>query len=167
MRELLTPPNRLAEDAVKGSGPSLEAILEAVDAGIATLQQDYESELLAELTRLGEMFEGLSQAESAQRGETIDALYQVAHDMRGLAGSFGYPLLTQVANSLCRVIDDREKREELPDDVVACHVGAMRAIAAGKVKGDGGRQGRDLIRSLEALIAKSSSEARDASQPAG
>ena len=59
MREVLTPPNRLAEDAVKGSGPSLEAILKAVDTGIATLQQDYESELLVELKRLGEIFRRL------------------------------------------------------------------------------------------------------------
>lgn len=156
MREAVMPPNRLADCVTKGAGPSLQSILERVKLGVEDLQSDYEQELLVELSRLGKTLEAMTGRAAEERSETLSALYLIAHEVRGLAGSFGYPLLTRIANRLCRYIDDRDDTGSIPLEVIECHVGAMRAVAADKVKGDGGRQGRGLIESLDALIAKNS-----------
>ena len=160
MREVITPPNRLAESVVKGRGPSLETILERVNTGIEQLQHDYESELQSELKRLSEAARRLAGASGAEQEAALRELYEVAHEIRGQAGSFGYPLLTNFANSLCGFIERPLDRSPTAIDVIEHHVGAMRAVAAGGVKGDGGRQGQELLVSLGSLIDKASAEAK-------
>lgn len=159
MREVLTPRNRLAETAVKGAGPSLETILERVSAGIDDLKQEYESELQVELKRLGDAAAEMAGADDAEQAAALQEIYDLAHEIRGLAGSFGYPLLTKVANALCGFIERKAARPAKTVEVVECHVGALRAVAAGGVTGDGGQQGLELLASLAALIDKADSEA--------
>ncbi len=154
MKQVIQPPNRLAEAAVKDHGPNLETILQRVNAGIGKLQQDYEEALQAELRALGVAADLLAEAERGEAKRLLGELFDLAHEIRGLAGSFGYPLLSKIANALCAVIERQSAFDSAVVAVVLHHVGAMRAVAAGSVKGDGGSQGAELLASLQALTEK-------------
>ena len=158
MKQVIQPPNRLAEAAVKDRGPNLATILQRVNAGIDKLQQDYEEELQAELRALGVAADLLAEAERGEAKRLLGELFDLAHEIRGLAGSFGYPLLSKIANALCTVIERQSAFNSAIIEVVLHHVGAMRAVAAGSVKGDGGRQGAELLASLQALTEKAAAQ---------
>ena len=42
--------------------------------------------------------------------ETMESLYLRAHDLKGLGATYEFPLITRIAGSLCKLIDDKEKR---------------------------------------------------------
>lgn len=56
------------------------------------------------------------------------ALFAAAHDIRGQAETFGFPLVTPVADSLCRIVEYTADPVRIPVHLVDQHVDAVRAI---------------------------------------
>ena len=81
--------------------------------------------------------------------ETRAALFRAAHDVKGEASTFGYPLAGRIATSLCRLIDDIEAHGAIPLPLVDQHVDAIRAIVREDVKGDGDTVSRMVAERLE------------------
>ena len=59
---------------------------------------------------------------------TRDALFHAAHDIKGEAATFGYPLVAAPADSLCRLIEHTPDMTRIPLALVDQHVDAIRAI---------------------------------------
>jgi len=81
-------------------------------------------------------------------------LYQISLDIKGLGGSFGFLMMSEVAASLNDVLDDRTELTVLDINVVASHVSALRAVFVEIVRDDGGNTGRALLIGLQKLIEK-------------
>lgn len=60
--------------------------------------------------------------------DCLDSLYARAHELRGMAGSFGYPELGQLANSLCRYLSARHGQHEVDDRLLHAHINAMQIM---------------------------------------
>jgi hypothetical protein len=76
-------------------------------------------------------------------------LYRLSHNLKGLGGTFNYGLVTTVGDSLCSLI----KNDALPGDRslqrrIVAHAAALRAILQFDLKGDGGREGEELLATL-------------------
>jgi HPt (histidine-containing phosphotransfer) domain-containing protein len=57
-----------------------------------------------------------------------DELFRAAHDIKGDATTFGYPLASAAAESLCRIIEHAPDVERVPADLIAHHINAIQAI---------------------------------------
>ena len=55
-------------------------------------------------------------------------LLRAAHDMKGQAATFNFPLIARVAGSLAKLIDDLPAEKELPLALVDAHVNAIHVI---------------------------------------
>ncbi|MDY0871876.1 Hpt domain-containing protein [Dongia rigui] len=82
----------------------------------------------------------------------VQALYAIAHNIKGQGSSFGFPLMTRLGDSLCRLT--RAKRP-IPDadlNLIQAHLDAMRLVLAQNIRGDGGAIGDKLAQRLEAMV---------------
>lgn len=86
--------------------------------------------------------------------ETAEALYFRAHDLKGLGATYQYPLVTRIAGSLCRMMDDADKRMQAPIAILDAHVDAIRAVVRDEIQTDEHPLGRDLAETLEARVAE-------------
>lgn len=84
-----------------------------------------------------------------------EAVHSVAHDLKGMGETCGFPLATQVAASLCRLIEtDDGKAAVRTDPSLACaHIDALRAVVRDSVCTDADPIGRALLRALEDRVA--------------
>jgi len=57
-----------------------------------------------------------------------DALFRAAHDIKGEAPTFGYPIAARAADSLCRVIEHSPDPLHVPLELIDYHIEAVRAI---------------------------------------
>jgi HPt (histidine-containing phosphotransfer) domain-containing protein len=57
-----------------------------------------------------------------------EALFRAAHDIKGQAATLGFPLVAEVAGSLCRLIEESHDPKRIPLDLIDQHVDAVRAI---------------------------------------
>lgn len=86
--------------------------------------------------------------------ETGEYLYCRAHDLKGLGTTYQYPLVTRLAGSLCRLLDDADKRMAAPMTLVDAHVDAIKAVVRDKIQTDEHPTGRVLAETLESRVAE-------------
>ena len=78
---------------------------------------------------------------------TRDGLFLAAHDIKGQAATFGFPLVAPVADSLCRLIEHTPDMARLPFGLIDQHVDAIRAITTKNTRGDSDANAAKLSRS--------------------
>lgn len=85
----------------------------------------------------------------------LETLMIAVHDLKGLGGSYEYPIVTQMAASLCRLIETPAGKAAARAEpaLVGAHVDALRAAARGKIRTDAHPIGRELLSELEARVA--------------
>jgi chemotaxis protein histidine kinase CheA len=121
-----------------------EAALKSLSGNFSQWLHDEIAKL--EAARLALRTDGVS-------AQTMEALYLRAHDLKGLGTTYGFPLITRVAASLCVLTDDVEKRANAPMSLVDAHIDAIRAAVAQDIKSDEHPVGRALAETLEAQVA--------------
>ncbi|MGE3250459.1 MAG: Hpt domain-containing protein [Hyphomonadaceae bacterium] len=86
--------------------------------------------------------------------ESLDALFNAAHDAKGLGATYDYPFVTRVAASLCRLIETPEGKAaaRAAPALVEAHVDAIRAAVRDKIKAEDHPVGRALIGALEKKV---------------
>ena len=91
--------------------------------------------------------------DSGVTAETMETLYLRAHDLKGLGTTYEFPLITRIGASLCRLIDDTDKRLTVSLPLVDAHIDAIKAAVRDSIKTDDHPVGRILIEELERKVA--------------
>lgn len=84
--------------------------------------------------------------------ETMEFLYLRAHDLKGLGTTYEFPLITRIGGSLCRLIDDKDKRMQAPIALIDAHIDAIKAAVRDDIKTDDHPVGKVLVEALEAKV---------------
>jgi hypothetical protein len=131
-----------------------EALTAEAEAAVARLAESYPELAMADLvgaeTALAAALDG-----PAPRPEQFLRLHNFAHNLKGQGGSFGYPLVTRIAQSLCTLVPDDIGRPPPLTAVplISAHLDALRLVLAERLIGDGGEMGRILLARLAGLGA--------------
>jgi hypothetical protein len=84
--------------------------------------------------------------------EASENLYLRAHDLKGLGATYEYPIVTRIAGSLCKLIDDPAKRAGAPMFLVDAHIDAIKAAVKGGIQTDAHPIGQALVTELERQV---------------
>ncbi len=136
-------PDRHPSQKVRPGGPSMEAaILSAVNAADDLIGQ-YQGWAVDDLEKLWQAF-----IETSQKGRAdpvrLQELYDMTHEARGQGGSFGFPLISVVGDSLCKYLDGLHRLKARDLDVIKVHILAMKAIFRQELKGQQGGLTKEL-----------------------
>lgn len=124
--QLITQPNPL-RTAVKrvpeshGDDPIARA-----EQALNQLSDQFEDWMQQECDRLAGAFAAVRKDGFTEltRGE----LFRAAHDIKGDAATFGYPIAGAAADSLCRILEHAPDVAAVPADLINHHVDAIQAI---------------------------------------
>lgn len=124
------------EDFAYGSDPEL-------------LEQffSWSNEAVEELTGLSAELTG----DETGSSESIARIYDLTHNIKGMGASFGYSLLTNVGQSLCGYIKDRD---QFSPRVMQAHAKVLNVILENKIQGSGGEKGAAIEKRLVSIIAE-------------
>ena len=86
--------------------------------------------------------------------ETMEFLYLRAHALKGLGTTYEFPLITRIGASLCRLIDDKDKRMQAPIALIDAHIDAIKAVVRDEIQTEEHPVGRELAETLEARVAE-------------
>ena len=151
--QFIQPPNTLRLK-VGGSrfGGIDPAALAKAEAALANLSSQFDEWLNDELRKLD-----AARADIGAQGytsSTAENLYLRAHDMKGLGGTYGYPLITRVAASLCKLTDEETVRMKAPLFLIDAHLDAIKAIVRDQIKDEAHPVGTALATELERKVAE-------------
>jgi len=125
-----------AEETLKALGGSMQQWLEA-DVG-----------------RLQDLRIGAQQALWSYAAQ--EALMSGAHDLKGMGETYGFPLVSQLAASLCRLLetDDGKAVVQRSPALAAAHVDAIRAAVRDGLRSEAHPVGGATLAVLEEQVAR-------------
>lgn len=130
---MIIPPNNLKKKVkitIVKDGTETEAIDNA-DAAMAAMGDKFKEWLEDEVSKFDQYRKEMCEARNA---ENLNHLYVVAHDVKGQAETMGFPLITLVSASLCKLIEVWDKPETFPLDQLNNHVDAIKVMLAHDIK---------------------------------
>jgi HPt (histidine-containing phosphotransfer) domain-containing protein len=123
--EVIVPPNRLKKAVAVAKPAGFDPVARAEEA-LGNLASEFAEWMDGECTKLDEARRVVRTEGFAE--EIRDALFRCAHDIKGEAATFGFPLVAPPADSLCRLIEHTPDMMQIPLGLVDQHVDAIRAI---------------------------------------
>lgn len=151
--QVIRPINRLRAKLGTAPGPSLDKMVADAEAALETLHGDCEIWALNDLREINSLLEA-ARANPAPDLENIRRILRLSHDIKGEGTTFGYPLLTTIAQLLYRFVERDEAKAAMRLDLVAAHVDAMTVVVSQGIRDQGGDLGTQLRVALEQAAEK-------------
>lgn len=124
-RAIISPPSRRLARKVGGAAQPLitEAVIEAAAQCVSARSEEARSDIEARLDQLR-----AAHAEGAP--DSARRIHQHAHDIRGVAGTFGQDELGAIADSLCAYVDGLALSQAYDGALVESLIQALRGVSA-------------------------------------
>lgn len=128
-------------------------VVEETESLFLEMISDYPDWVQDSLNRLTALVEVCINFED-KRIVTFKSINEIAHEMKGQGGTFGYPLVSTFGDSLYDFTGPNAGLTDNHIEIVKAHVDAMRATINGRIQGDGGQIGQELKAMLSQAIKK-------------
>ncbi len=149
--EIFMPPNILKAKVGSAVGGIDMAAIKRAEAAMEVLKVEFNDWLADDVARLAACRDGFAAMPSAPtRGD----LFRAAHDLKGQADTFEYPMIARMASSLTKLIDGTQPSGEIPLGLVDAHVAAIRVVFRDKIKTPTDRVASALVEELEARVTE-------------
>lgn len=155
--EFIDNPNPIRKKVRVEQGVDPANLIRRADKQVQKLAGEFEEIFAATIPALGQEMEAVRASDGTDK-EALGRVRHMLNDLRGQAGTFGYPLVSQVGDSACKFIDLSEQVGPAETEVLGMHVDALKAISQAKIKGDGGPIGAELRGGLRKVILKYNSQ---------
>jgi HPt (histidine-containing phosphotransfer) domain-containing protein len=150
--EFFSPPNAL-KAKVGGLEMLDPTVLAAAEAKLAELRGAYHGWVEADLGKLAAALRKFKDAPETA-ADQLAIIEGTAHEIKGQAGTFDYPLLTQIAESLCDMLRGADAITARRIELVEAHIEAIGVVVRGRIQGDGGEIGTELLSRLRTAVRK-------------
>jgi chemotaxis protein histidine kinase CheA len=124
--QVITQPNPLRGAVRKFEENDVDDAVARAEQALAGLSGEFTDWMTTECERLA-----AAHATIAKDGFSDAArheLFRAAHDIKGDAATFGFPIAAAAAESLCRLLEHAPDVSKVPLDLIALHVDAVHAI---------------------------------------
>jgi hypothetical protein len=147
--ELFMPPNMLKAKVGGGLGGVDMAAMKRAEAAMDGLKSEFAGWIAEDVKKLV--------AARARYGQTPDtearaALLRAAHDIKGQAPTYNYPLIARVAGSLSRMIGELPPSAGISLALVDAHVSAIQVIHKLALQDTNDKTAQALCAELDARV---------------
>ena len=129
--EFVDNPNPLRAKVKVKAGANPSEMIAHAEESVIKLGDEFETifneNVAALVTSMADVRKG-----GMVRERALIQMRRLLHDLRGQAGTFGYPLVSHVGDSACKFIDLSENFGDIEIEVLRMHVDALKAINQAK-----------------------------------
>ncbi|MGH6727311.1 MAG: Hpt domain-containing protein [Pseudolabrys sp.] len=148
--EIITPENKLRKAvAIKKYSSAEDDPVARAEKALAELSTEFSSWMETECERLDKARRNIAASGFGKANK--EALFHAAHDIKGEAATFGFPLVAVAADSLCRLIEHTPDAARIPVRLVDQHVDAVRAIYREYARSDAKQLAGELTKRLRVV----------------
>lgn len=123
------------------------AAIARAEAALEELSANFDAWMADEVARLSAAWPGPDAGRDA-----YDAVFAVAHDLKGQGDTLGYPSVTPVCTSLCQLCALAPHLPRLPGPVVTAHVQAIAGLVRAGIRDAGDETAASAASALAAIV---------------
>lgn len=147
--QIIAPKNTLKDRLGSSVGTIDPEAIQRAEVAMTKLKVEFSDWLAKDIAHLSQTHAAFLADRTA---DNAGALFLAAHDLKGQATTFGYPLIARIAGSLSKLLDELKKCETAPPALVTAHVDAINVIHRDKIKDVSNRTALILTEELEAKV---------------
>jgi chemotaxis protein histidine kinase CheA len=147
--ELFMPPNMLKAKVGGGLGGADMAAMKRADGALDALKSEFPQWIAEDVNAL---VAARARYAATPGTEARDALLRTAHDIKGQAPTFNFPLIARVAASLSRMIGELPADAALPLSLIDAHVSAIQVIHKSAMQDTNNKTAQTLCAELDARV---------------
>ncbi len=152
--QIFMPPNNLR--AKLGGGGYIDSdIVSRAEMAMAELQTEFPDWLAEDIQALNTAQAAFS---AGRNTDTAGVLFRAAHDLRGQATTFGFPLIARIAASLAKLMEGLAKVEvalkDVPLPLIGAHIDAILVIHRQNIRDISNLTALTLTEELEGRVLK-------------
>ena len=144
----------LSSMILRSSGMTQQELIAAAEDAVADEAARYLEKRYADLEALVDLVRSLKDRLEPVE-QLLEQIYAKAKDITGMGRTFGYPLLSEAGDLLCKMIWKQTDRTACPPAImqgIETHTTVISLIVKQDIQGDGGDLGADLIEGLRELV---------------
>lgn len=145
--EIIRLPNTLRAKVGGKLGAIDASVLAKAEAALEGLSDQFANWLDEEIEKVQAAYEAYKINPTDRKA--LEDLYFCIHDLKGLGTTYGYPLVTRVGASFCKMADEPEKRMRAPQVLIAAHVDTINVIIRQKLTSESHPVASTLCKTLE------------------
>ena len=147
--EVITPDTRKLRRTMRTEQPGEPDQIEAAERALLKISGEFQLWMKDECALLDAARHKVRDNELSK--ETSQELFLTAHNIKGDAGTFGFPEVVRAADSLCRLIEYSPDLKKIPMAIIDQHVDAIRAIVREHARADIKQIASALVEKLRAV----------------
>jgi len=132
-----------------GLGGHDMAAIKRADEAMVALQGEFDDWITADVQALTA---ARARYAKAKDQASRDGLQRAAHDIKGQAATFHYPLIARVAASLSRMMSELPAKADVPLHLVDAHVNAIMVIHKSRLQDSADKTAQALCVELDARV---------------
>lgn len=118
----------------KSGGLTLQEMEKRMDKKMVALSEQFLAGIPAVIEAIGS---ALSQLEEGNGGTTEqETLFRQGHDLRGMGGSFDYPIMGTIGDGICELTSSDIETSSLNLALIRVHLDLLTYVAAKRIKND-------------------------------
>jgi hypothetical protein len=134
----------------KSGGPSAKfgsMKLAAAQSKIDARAEQFMQHIEKDMHQLEEAYAKVRENPQANE-EALAHIAMTAREIKGIAGTFGFGLLTQIGDSLYEFATDLHGLNSKRIELIGAHINAMKLVVTHRITGDGGEEAKTLLREM-------------------
>lgn len=153
--QVIKPPKPLSRKVRPFGGPTPEEAISRADRSVVRVRGEFVASMEDDVVELDRLYGEYRQDRSP---ETLNRIFRIAHNLRGLGATFHYELMTRLGTSMCRYITELPEGKTLEPVLLQVHIQAMKAVVRSHMEGAGDKISRDVATTLDLIVRKATGQ---------
>lgn len=117
---------------------------------LADLANKFPAWACGDVQKMKDLLTDASEVYKQERTDLIrQKFYPKAHDLKGQGTTFGYPLVSDIASHICRLITEKSQFSTADLSILKRDTRLLETVLWKKLKGDGGIKGAQILEELK------------------
>lgn len=151
--QIRSPRLPLAAKVRRLDGVDPRSLVAKAEAAVAELKKSYPEEASEDVNRLAAAFAAAS-AKPGDNAVEVKRIHDIVFDMKSIAGTFDFMLVTQIGELLCRMTRAIEIADPPMLTVIGLHIDAIVRVFRDQIIGPGGEREQEVVTGLGLAAAK-------------
>ncbi|MAZ01798.1 MAG: hypothetical protein CMN56_01550 [Sneathiella sp.] len=145
--EIHHPVSDLKRKASKGDGLSLKEIEKRIAKKMGALEEEFLSGVPPVIKSIED---ALDRLEKGQGGIVEQKeIFRQGHDLKGMGGSFGYPIMGTIGSAICQLSNDDIETKNMMLPLIRVHLDLLIYVNAHRIKDDTDPKAAPILAALE------------------
>lgn len=151
--QIFQPSSSLAKKVTLVDDETTKNAIKQAENFMETQKINYPAWLDDDLKNLKNTFKKINPNSNNQQKNLLNDIFKISLEIKGQGGTYGYPLISYVADNICTLLDSVSKISKEDIEIIRIHIDLLSIIAKNRIKDiPNNQKTKQILNGLDKII---------------